>query len=111
MTLFGQKLRECRTERQLSQAALAKEINFSQSVLCDWENGKAEPTASAITSVADYFGISTDTLLGRENYATGNVEIVGVQLTSDEQQLVNLYRALPARDRAELVGFAKGLTY
>lgn len=110
MTSFGEKLREYRTKRHLSQSALAKEIGFSQSVLCDWENGKVEPTASAIVSVANYFGVSTDTLLGCKNLVVGNIEEVGVQ-PPNEQLLVNLYRTLSICDRAELIGFAKGLAY
>ena len=111
MTTFGQKLKEYRLSRGLSQAALAKIINFSQSILCDWENEKSEPTASAIATVANYFQCSVDELLGREDYGTGNVVVQGAQLTEDEKQLLELYRTLPVRDKAELIGFAKGLAF
>ena len=111
MTTFGQKLKELRTENKMSQQKVAKEINFSQSVLCDWENEKAEPTISAVIAIANYFHVSIDELLGREDYATGNVVITGTQLSEDEKQLVDLYRVLTLRDKAELIGFAKGLAY
>lgn len=65
MTTFGKKLRDLRTERGLSQKALSLEIHYAQSVICDWENGKSEPSASAILAVAEYFNVSCDILLGK----------------------------------------------
>ena len=68
MTEFGNRLKELRNEKGISQQALGLEIKSSQSVISDWENGNAEPTASAIVAVADYFGVSTDFLLGKKEY-------------------------------------------
>ena len=66
MTEFGKRLRELRKEKGISQQKLALEILYSQSVVCDWENNKIEPTATAIMKVADYFDVSADYLLGRK---------------------------------------------
>lgn len=94
-----------------SQKVFAIKTQIPTSTVNQWIIKGTRPTYTQIIKICDCFGISADYLLGRENYVTGNVEIVGVQLTSDEQQLINLYRTLPTRDRAELVGFAKGLAY
>ena len=61
-------MKELRTEKNISQQALALEIKFSQQVISNWESGNVEPTASAIVAVADYFGVSTDFLLGRKEF-------------------------------------------
>ena len=66
MTEFGKRLKELRREKGISQQKLALEIVYSQSVVCDWENNRSEPTASAIVKVADYFEVSADYLLGRK---------------------------------------------
>lgn len=66
MTEFGKRLRELRKEKDISQHKLALELLYSQSTICDWENNKIEPTASAIVAVADYFDVSADYLLGRK---------------------------------------------
>lgn len=63
MNIFGIKLKELRLEKGLSQKALSIAIHYSQSVICDWENGKAEPSATAIVTVANYFKVSCDYLL------------------------------------------------
>ena len=68
MTKFGNRLKELRKEKGISQQKLALEIHYSQSVVCDWENNKMDPAASAIVAVADYFGVSTDFLLGRKEF-------------------------------------------
>ena len=66
MTEFGNRLKELRGEKGLSQHALALEIKYSQQVVSNWETGSAEPTASAIVAVAEFFDVSTDFLLGRK---------------------------------------------
>lgn len=66
---FGKILKELRTEKQLSQQQLARLLNISQSAIAKWELGKTEPTASAIVSVALFFDVSCDYLLGiRDEY-------------------------------------------
>ena len=62
------RIRELRCERKISQAALANAVGISQSVLCDYENGKAEPTAPVIIALAKYFCVTTDFLLGLVDY-------------------------------------------
>ena len=61
---FGKILKDLRTERHLSQQQLADLLNISQSAIAKWELGKTEPTASAIVSVALFFDVSCDFLLG-----------------------------------------------
>lgn len=65
ITVFGERLKKLRTEKGMSQKKLSLEIHYAQSVICDWENGKSEPSASAILAVAEYFNVSCDFLLGK----------------------------------------------
>ncbi len=66
--MFSKRLKELRTEKNLSQMALSVETGISQSAIAKWELEKTEPTASAIITLADYFGVTADYLLGREDY-------------------------------------------
>lgn len=61
---FKDRLKELRTEHDLSQMQLANILGVSQSAIAKWELGKTEPTASAIILVAKYFNESTDYILG-----------------------------------------------
>ena len=45
---------------------LAKATGISQSAIAKWETGRTEPTASALLTLAEYFGETADYLLGRE---------------------------------------------
>ena len=91
---LSEKLKELRESRNLSLMKLAKIINVSDASIFNWENEINEPKASYICALADYFQISADELLGRENYSTGNIEIKGEILSEKERRLVDLYRAL-----------------
>ena len=49
----------------ISQYSLAKKLGISQSTICNWLNGKKEPSIESLWKLADYFGVSIDYLLGR----------------------------------------------
>lgn len=64
---FAKRIKELRENKQLTQKELANHIGISQSVLCDYENEKSEPTANVICKLAIEFHVSADYLLGLEN--------------------------------------------
>ena len=43
---------------------LSKETGISPSTFSDWKSGRSSPKADKLRRIAEYFGISTDTLLG-----------------------------------------------
>lgn len=63
MTL-GQTISSLRELRGLSQAQLAKKLNIGTSTLGMWETDKRKPNPDALVSIANYFNVSTDYLLG-----------------------------------------------
>lgn len=63
--MVGKIIKELRTEKGLSQQALGKAVGVSQKAIDYWERGVNEPKASYIILLADFFGVSTDYLLGR----------------------------------------------
>ena len=62
-----ERIKELRQERGLSQTELAKAIDTAQPNITRWENGINDPTSTQLTKLADFFGCSTDFLLGRED--------------------------------------------
>ena len=68
MDKFPKRLKELRIEKKLSQKQIANLLGYAQSTYCDWENGKIEPTASALIKIADLFGVCVDYLLGRQDW-------------------------------------------
>lgn len=64
MINIGERLKDLRTAANLSQMDLSVKTGISQSAIAKWELGKTEPTASAIITLAKFFGESTDYILG-----------------------------------------------
>ena len=65
---FKDILREIRLERGISQVLLANKLGVSKGIISMWENGQREPTLSSIISIADFFGVTIDYLVGRESW-------------------------------------------
>ena len=63
----GERLKELRIEKNISQMQLSMATGLSQSAIARWELGKTEPTASALIILSKYFGESVDYLLGLED--------------------------------------------
>ncbi|MDY6151230.1 MAG: helix-turn-helix transcriptional regulator [Eubacteriales bacterium] len=61
-------MKELRKEANLSQDQLGKKLGFSNQTVSFWESGKREPSLDALVSVAKYFDVSVDFLLGIETF-------------------------------------------
>ena len=59
-------IKALRKEHGLTQTELGKVVGFTHVAVVKWENGQREPDFSTLMKLADYFGVSTDYLLGRE---------------------------------------------
>ena len=61
---FDENLRELRKEKGHSQEELAYKLNVTRQTVSKWENGSAMPDLKKLTELAEFFGVSMDTLLG-----------------------------------------------
>ena len=62
--IFGERLRDLREKRGLTQAQLAKELNISRAALGYYEGGRA-PNIDTLDLAATYFNVPLDYLMGR----------------------------------------------
>ena len=62
--MIGEKIKELRREKGISQVELSKNVSVAQSTLGTYERGDRYPDSRAIIAIADYFNVSTDYLLG-----------------------------------------------
>ena len=60
------RLRELRKKRGLTQQEVASYIGITQNAYSYWENGKVKIDNTSLQRLADYFDVSIDYLLGRE---------------------------------------------
>lgn len=63
------RIRELRKKTGLSQSDLARELHIHQTAISQWETQKTEPDIEKMGAVADFFGVTTDYLLGRSDDA------------------------------------------
>lgn len=60
------KIKDLRKARGLTQEELAKKLNVKQNTISNWESEKTEIDKSSILFLCDYFNVSVDYLLGRD---------------------------------------------
>lgn len=65
--MFNKKLIELRKNLKLSQYELADRLGFSRGKLANYEQGTRQPDFDTLEKIADFFDVSTDYLLGRED--------------------------------------------
>lgn len=87
-----QRLKELRKEKKLLQKDVASAVNHSITCISDWERGKREPSIDDLIRLADFFGVSIDYLVGREE--DGVVIVSGNELSKDESALIDKMRCL-----------------
>ena len=64
---FPDRLRELRREKGVSGKVAGDFCGVSASAVCRYEKGEREPDMQTIIKLSEYFGVTTDYLLGKEN--------------------------------------------
>ncbi|MBO5300507.1 MAG: helix-turn-helix domain-containing protein [Clostridia bacterium] len=59
------RIKELRKKHKITAKQLGEIINVAESTMSLYENGKREPDYETLVKIADYFKVSTDYLLGR----------------------------------------------
>ena len=71
MTIFSERLKKLRLSKEIRQKDIAENIGITLRAYQYYETATKEPTMSKLSSLADYFNVSIDYLVGR----TDNPEI------------------------------------
>lgn len=103
------KLKEIREMKGVLQKELADAIQRTRACISQWELGKTEPSISDLCAIANFLQVTVDELLGREDYATGNVVVQGVALSSFDERLLQVLHMLSPEDQYQVLGFTQAL--
>ena len=68
MIRFGERLKELRSEKNISREELANKLNVSVRLISYYECGKRQCSFETLVFLAEYFDVSTDYLLGYKDY-------------------------------------------
>lgn len=93
---IGEKIRELRKGKGLTQEQLAEYLNVSSQAVSKWETGMCSPDIDMLPCLAVFFGVSTDELLGFDLHKINNeVEALiteSVPLRSEPEKAEAFYR-------------------
>lgn len=64
--MMNDELKRLRKEKGLTQVELAERLNLSQATIASWESGLRRPDLDFLPTIADFYGVSVDDLLGRD---------------------------------------------
>lgn len=137
MVAIGQRIKDLRMSRGLTQEQLADILKISKSRIGMYEIGKREPNFEMLEAIADYFNVDMNYLLGKSDVPNQlvwasrleeinqsvDLEKLKADISKEEQaekiivakygqdvwNALCLYIQLDTEDRAEVRGLMKGL--
>ena len=104
ITIFFDQLKKICLDRGTTPTALCKALGLSTALPTNWKNGR-EPNSSTLQRIADYFGVSTDYLLGKEDTPSR----VDVTFTPKEAELVRRMQDLDDDQAQQLLEYMEFL--
>ena len=98
-TAFSRVLTELRHQRGMSQKQAASDLGISQALLSHYENGAREPRLEFVVKVCEYYGVTSDRLLGIVNEENANVE----RLAATVEELLGRMREMEPEAAAAVI--------
>ena len=76
----GERIKELRKQRGMTQEALAKAFKTESCVICKIEKGYQPISLDYAVDIAEYFGVSLDYLINGENVVDDEISMVFNQI-------------------------------
>ena len=96
-------MKKIRESLQLTQVKVANDLKLSRQVYNFYENGKRNPDMQTLIKIADYYGVSIDSLLGRTNVIKPE--------NIDEDDLLSKINTADSETKASVEQFLNYLLY
>lgn len=87
--MLGENIRKLRQNRGMGQPELGRRVGASKQSISNWENGNIMPSIDLLIRLADFFGVSTDYLLGRSSRKTLDASGLTELQAAHIQQLID----------------------
>ncbi len=107
--LLQHRLKYLRETISLTQKQLADAVNTTRASIASYESGNNTPPAEVLISLATFFNVSTDYLLGLTSTSMPYKNAVPISLVSEEKALLETYRLLSEQAKGKLQERAKML--
>lgn len=78
--LFGDRLKELRKERNLTQEEIGTFCKVGKTTISNWENNITQPPFEIVKKLAHYFGVTADYLLGLNQNDINRIDKLNIAL-------------------------------
>lgn len=99
MKIYENRIRALREDRDLRQMDVSIATGIDQKTLSNYETGKTNPDSYSIVRLAEFFGVSTDYLLGYSKFNIKSNGDIASRLEKIETELRELKTSLLKGDR------------
>ena len=89
MLALNENIKKLRMARGLNQVEFAKILCVTKQCVSNWENDNVVPSIDMLCKIADFFGVSTDYLLGRSERRVVEVSNLTEEQISHITSIVN----------------------
>jgi transcriptional regulator with XRE-family HTH domain len=93
MTTLGQRIKELRQSKKITQQELANQFSVERSTVASWETDRSSPSAETVARLSEIFGVTNDYLLSGKKFV--------YTPPSDTKPLENFIREFSAMDTDE----------
>ena len=103
------RIKQLRLEKHMSQMELARYMNISQGTLSNWQVGRHDPGSDDLIKLANYFGVSTDYLLGKSDDPDSGTSYETPLILKSQQALLDIMEGLSDEKKERLLELAEML--
>lgn len=100
--IFSQRLKGLLKEKNLTWKEVSAELEIGKNQQKYWEDKDSAPDGKTLTKLCEYFGVSSDYLLGIDSLKEKNMTILDsptLALTADEKWFIQKLRQLDKEGR------------
>ena len=93
--MFAERLKSLRKEQNLTQQKIAEKLNISRGSYAQWETERTQPSSKSLETLANFFNVSTDYLLGNTDNKNST------KFEDDLEESLNTARAFSGKPISE----------
>lgn len=107
--MIGTKLKELRTKKGFTIAQLCDELQMNQNTYAKYERDERDVSTETLSKLADFYHVTTDYLLGRDEKTADPIETLASQfgLNSASKAILAAYLYMDDKERSDLLSMVK----
>ncbi|MDY0395378.1 helix-turn-helix domain-containing protein [Virgibacillus halophilus] len=107
---YGDRLKKLRERKKMSQQQLADELNINRSTYARYELSNTQPDFEILKTIADFFDVSTDYILGHETSEENKLDYYKNKIATDFPDIDLMFKdmeSLTAQEMKEVYEYIK----